>query len=148
VVPIGEFYTGPGRVDLKAGELLTDIVILRQDYEGYVGKYTKFAQRKSMDIATIGCAVMMKLQGRVIEDFRLAYGVAAPTPVRCPVAEAYAKGLTLTKENARAIGEKALEDVSPRDSWRGSKAYREQLIKVLAERAIWELANGGGEQDA
>ena len=144
-VPIGDFYLGPGKVDLKPGELLTDIIIRRADYEGYEGKYTKFAQRKALDIATIGCAVMLKKNGSKIEDLRLGYGVASPTPVRCPIAEEFAKGLELTAENARAIGEKALEDVSPRDSWRGSKAYREQLIKVLAERAIIEIAEGGGE---
>lgn len=142
-VPIGEFYLGPGKVDLKPGELLTDIVIRREDYEGFSGKYTKFAQRKSMDIATIGCALMIRFDGRVIEELRLGYGVAAPTPVRCPSAEAFAAGLEATEENARKIAQKALDDVSPRDSWRGSKAYREQLIQVLAERAILELAGGG-----
>jgi xanthine dehydrogenase FAD-binding subunit len=145
IVPISEFYLGPGKVDLKPGELLTDIVIRKEDYAGYEGKYTKFAQRKSMDIATIGCAVMIKKSGNKIEDLRLGYGVASPTPVRCPKTEAFAKGLELTEENAKAIGEHALMDVSPRDSWRGSKAYREQLIKVLAERAIIDIAKGGGE---
>lgn len=145
ILPIEEFYIGPGKVDLKPGELLTDIIIRKKEYAGYEGKYTKFAQRKSMDIATIGCAVMIKKDGNKIEDLRLGYGVAAPTPVRCPITEKFAKGLELNAENARAIGKKALEDVSPRDSWRGSKAYREQLIKVLAERAIIDIAKGGGE---
>lgn len=144
VVDIKDFYLGPGRVDLAPGELLTDIIIRKEDYAGYLGKYTKFAQRKSMDIATIGCAVMVRLDGDRIKDLRLAYGVAGPTPVRCPQAEAFAKGKEMTVENALAIAEKALEDVSPRDSWRGSKAYRQQLIKVLASRAIAELGGLGG----
>jgi xanthine dehydrogenase FAD-binding subunit len=88
---------------------------------------------------------MIKKSGNKIEDLRLGYGVASPTPVRCLGTEAFARGLELTEVNARAIGEHALMDVSPRDSWRGSKVYREQLIKVLAERAIIDIAKGGGE---
>lgn len=145
IVPINEFYLGPGKVDLQPGELLTDIIIKKEDYDGFKGKYTKFSQRKAMDIATIGCAVMLKDDGKVITELRLSYGVAAPTPVRCPAAEAFAIGKELTMENAKAIGEKALEDVNPRDSWRGSKAYRQQLIKELAKRAIEELVGLGGK---
>lgn len=145
VVPISEFYLGPGKVDLRTGELLTDILIKKEDYESFKGKYTKFSQRKAMDIATIGCAVMLKDDGRSITEIRLAYGVAAPTPVRCPKAEAFGKGMDISAETAKAIGDKTLEDVSPRDSWRGSKAYREQLIKELARRAILELTGLGGE---
>lgn len=148
IVPISDFYMGPGKVDLRAGELLTDIIIMKEDYEGFTGKYIKFSQRRAMDIATIGCSVMLKQKGGVITDFRLGYGVAAPTPVRCPVAEAFAVGKKATEENAKAIGEKALEDVMPRDSWRGSKAFRQQLIKELARKAIEELAGLRGGQDA
>lgn len=144
-VDIKDFYTGPGQVDLAPGEMLVDIIIRKEDYAGYLGKYTKFAQRKSMDIATIGCAVMVKLKGDAIEELRLGYGVAAPTPVRCPSAEAFARGKSLTEENCKAIGQKALEDVNPRDSWRGSKAFRQQLIQVLAARAIAELGGIGGD---
>lgn len=148
IVPISEFYMGPGKVDLRAGELLTDIIIKKEDYEGFTGKYIKFSQRRAMDIATIGCSVMLKQKAGVITDFRLGYGVAAPTPVRCPEVEAFAVGKKATEENAKAIGEKALEDVMPRDSWRGSKAFRQQLIKELARKAIEELVGLRGGQDA
>ena len=56
IVAIADFYLGPGRVDLKQNEMLTDIIIEKENFEGYVGKYMKFAQRNAMDIATLGCA--------------------------------------------------------------------------------------------
>ncbi len=147
-IPIQDFYLGPGKVDLKSGEMLTEILIDRIDYQGFAGKYTKFSQRKALDIATIGCSLMLKIRKNIIEDLRLAYGVAAPTPVRCCNAEQYAVGKMVTLEVAKTIGMKALEDVSPRDSWRGSKAYREQLIQELAQRAVMELLDQGGKKDA
>jgi xanthine dehydrogenase FAD-binding subunit len=148
MVPISEFYKGPGKVDLMDGELLTDIIIKREDYEGFTGKYIKFSQRRAMDIATIGCSVMLKQEDGIITDLRLGYGVAAPTPVRCPGAEEFAIGKEATEESAKAIGEKALEDVNPRDSWRGSRAFRQQLIKELGRKAIEQLIGLGGGQDA
>ena len=87
-VPLCDFYRGPGKVDLAHGELLTAIRILKTDYEGFGGHYIKYAQRNAMDIATLGCAVHVKLDAekRAVEELRLAFGVAAPTPMRCRAA--------------------------------------------------------------
>ena len=56
---------------------------------------SKYAMREAMDIATIGCAAAVRLDGTVISGIRLAYSVSAPIPVRCPSAEAAALGLSL-----------------------------------------------------
>ena len=84
-VPITEFYTGPGRTVRKQNEVCTAFRIRREDYEGWEGHYIKYGKRNAMEIATLGCAVRVKLSEdkQVIEDVRLAYGVAAPTPIRC-----------------------------------------------------------------
>lgn len=147
VSPIKEFYLGPGRTDVKTGEILTEILIKKADYEHFGGHYIKFSQRKALDIATLGTAVICKLQDNAtIAELRIALGVAAPTPVRCEKAEAFAKGMTLTSDNILKVGELALEDANPRDSWRGSKAYRQQLIKVNTQRALEKAATLiGGE---
>ncbi len=66
IVEIKDFYLGPSWTILKEDELLTDIIIEKQNYDGYRGKYQKFAQRNAMDIATIGCAVMAKTANGVL----------------------------------------------------------------------------------
>ena len=40
----------------------------------------------------------------------------------------------------------ALEDVSPRTSWRASREFRLQLIRELSGRALLEAARKGGAQ--
>ncbi len=142
-MPIQEFYVGPGKVKLAHGEILTGIKILKEDYVGYMGQYIKFSQRNAMDIATLGCSVMVKANNNTIEDLRIAYGVAGPTPLRASDAESFAKGLEATDENLNAIGEKAVLGCKARDSWRASKAFRENLIKELAIRAIKECIKAG-----
>ena len=88
-VPVTEFYTGPGRTVRKQNEVCTAFKITRENYEGWEGHYIKYGKRRAMEIATLGCAVRVKLSPdkTVLEDVRLAYGVAAPTPVRCYEAE-------------------------------------------------------------
>ena len=145
-VKLCDFYAGPGRVHMEHGELLVAIRIAKVDYEGYSGHYIKYAMRNAMDIATLGCAVHVKMNGGVIEDVRLAFGVAAPTPVRCPKAEEAVRGLKPTDEVFALIGEKALEEVNPRTSWRASKEFRVQLVRELSGRALIQaIVNGGGE---
>lgn len=143
-MPIKEFYLGPGKVALKQGELMTHIKILKENYTCYKGHYIKFSQRKAMDIATLGCSIMIKMDGKKIDSLKIAYGVAGPTPIRATEAEALAKGLEVTEENLDLIGEKCLENASARDSWRASKAFRQQLIRELPKRAV-KIALGGGE---
>ena len=138
-VDIKDFYLGPGRVDLKQNEMLTDIIIERQEYDGYVGKYMKFAQRNAMDIATLGCAVVLKTDGKAIEDIRIACGVAAPTPVRCTDAENMAKGMPVNAAEIDKMAKATISNTKARDSWRGSKDFREHLVYELTKRGTMML---------
>lgn len=146
-IPIHDFYIRAGVVDLRPGELQTAIIIPKASYEGYKGHYIKYAMRNAMDIATTGCSVNVKLSSdkMVMEDVRIAYGVAGPVPMRAPQAEEAAKGKTVSGGNVKAFAETVLKDINPRDSWRASKEFRQHIAVVLAERALIEsirLAGG------
>ena len=138
IVNIKDFYTGPGKTVRDRCEVCKCFVIKKENFENYFGYYFKYGKRKSLEIATLGCSVLVKLNGAkdTIEDVKIAYGVAAPTPSRAPSAEAFAKGKKLSDNFIEEFGEKALSDMSPRDSWRASKEFREQLIKEMARRSL------------
>lgn len=144
-IPIKDFYIKAGKVDLRPAEIQTGILIPRESYEGYTGHYIKYAMRNAMDIATLGCSVNVKLSPdkKTFEDVRIAYGVAGPVPMRAVHAEAAGRGLEVTEENIEKIGDTVLEDVTPRDSWRASKAFREHISKVLCKRALREASAQG-----
>ena len=61
-VPVTEFYTGPGRTVRKRDEVLIAILVKPEDYIGYSGCYIKYGKRRSMEIATLGCCVRVKLE--------------------------------------------------------------------------------------
>jgi xanthine dehydrogenase FAD-binding subunit len=137
-VNIKDFYTGPGKTVRDRCEVCKCFIIKKENYENYYGYYFKYGKRKSLEIATLGCSVLVKLNAAkdTIEDVKIAYGVAAPTPSRAPSAEAFAKGKKLSENFLEEFGDKALSDMKPRDSWRASKEFREQLIKEMAKRSL------------
>lgn len=136
-VPMKEMYAGPGRNTLKPGEILVRFKIAKKDYEGYVGHYTKFARRQALDIANLSCASLVKVdENDTIEDLRICFGAAGPTPVRTPNAEAYAKGQKLTPDVLEKIGALCLEDTNTIADWRASKGFRDHLVNILPGRNI------------
>lgn len=148
VEPIKEFYISAGKVDLKHNEVLTSILIKKESYEGYFGHYIKYAMRNAMDIATTGCSANVKLSAdkKTFEDVRIAYGVAAPVPVRAASAEGFLKGKAVTEENIKEFAKLTLNDVNPRTSWRASKELRLHIIEELSLRAVKEAVKlAGGE---
>lgn len=146
-IAIQDFYKGPGKVDLQHEEILTTILITPENYQGYKGHYIKYAMRNAMDIATLGCVVLCKLKDRhTIEDVRLAFGVAAPIPMRCMETEKLVKNKAFTEALLAEVGKSAIKEVSPRTSWRASKEFRIQLVEELSQRAFKQaFCNAGGE---
>jgi len=147
-VNIKDFYTGPGKTVRDRCEICKCFIIKKSNFENYFGHYFKYGKRKSLEIATLGCSVLVKLNSAkdTIEDVKIAYGVAAPTPSRAPSAEAFAKGKKLSDNFIEEFGEKALSDMKPRDSWRASKEFREQLIKEMARRSlVFAIRRAGGK---
>jgi xanthine dehydrogenase FAD-binding subunit len=144
------FYEGPGKVAKAPDEILVGIRIVSQDYKGFCGHYIKHAQRRAMDIASLGCAVNIRVNPdkKTIDELRLAFGVAAPTPVRCHKAEELARGAVIGDELIEAIANAALGDTMPRTSWRASKEFRIQLIYELSKRALRAALQKAGAAQA
>ncbi len=134
LVPITEFYLRPGKVDLEQSEVVTDFRIAKESYENTGGEFCKYAMRNAMDIATIGCSVICRMDEDKIEDLRIAYTVAAPVPTRCRAAEEMCKGQAPSKALLNDLARVVHEDLKPRDSWRASKDFRVHVISTLAER--------------
>ena len=146
-VSIRDFYLGPGKVALKPGEILTEILISPDNYQGFGGHYIKFAMREAMDIATLAVAVVCKLQGQTFDEVRIGLGVAGPTPLRGLEAEAYAQGKDVSVETVAEIGKRAVHSAKARTSWRASKDYREHLVEQLVQRGLKiAIVNAGGAE--
>ena len=148
LVPIRSFYTGAGKTVRQHDEILVAVRVAKADYEGFGGCYIKYGKRNAMEIATLGCAAMARLtpDKQALAELRLAYGVAAPTPMRCVDTEESVRGAHLDGALLERIADGALREVKPRSSWRASKEFRLQLVGELARRAVQQaIINAGGE---
>lgn len=147
-VPIKDFYIKAKVVDIREGEIQTAILIPKKSYENCYGFYIKYAMRNAMDIATNGCSVNVKLSAdkKNFERVRIAYGVAAPIPIRAAHAEEFINGKPVNTEVVEQFALTVLEDINPRDSWRASKAFRQHIAVESAKRALIEsVKRAGGE---
>jgi xanthine dehydrogenase FAD-binding subunit len=144
-LPLEDFFLGPGQVALEHHEIMTAITISRNNYTGYSGHFFKYAMRDAMDIATIGCSAVCKVEDEILTDLRLAYGVAAPVPVRCKNTEDKSHGRKVSTQLLDDIAESVEDDVSPRTSWRAARDFRLQIIATLAYRVVKQaILNAGG----
>jgi len=133
-IPALSFWLRAGKTMLGTGEIITGVEIpLKQ---GSSSAYTKLGPRKAMDMAIASAAVVLTLDGGIIQEVQIALGGAGPTPVRASSAEAYLTGRPALAENLIQAGKLAANESKPRTSSRASREYRLSVIPVLVERAI------------
>jgi CO/xanthine dehydrogenase FAD-binding subunit len=136
VVALGEFFLGPGATVLSHGEMLTRLKIpLTRKRQGSV--YYKLSTRNAMDLAFVGVAVLLELNGgdQIIKA-RIALGAVAPTPIRVPSAERLLEGSVLSLEAARESAELAAQSCKPISDHRASAGYRREMVRELCKQAL------------
>ncbi|HLB11656.1 MAG TPA: xanthine dehydrogenase family protein subunit M [Dehalococcoidia bacterium] len=141
VVPLEEFFAGPGRTVLKVGEILTELQVPLPPPRS-AGVYLKHSIRRAMDIAFIGTGVVVELGGRdgLCKDIRIGLGAVAPTPMRARKAEALLRGKKLEEGLLREAGELASQECSPISDIRCSAEHRREIVKVFVRRAAQQAA--------
>lgn len=137
VIPLDEFFIGPGRSVLTPGELVRELAIPHDDSTRVA--YTKLEHREAMDIAIAGVGVSIKTEAQYCKDVRIVLGAVAPTPLRARQAEDFLRGSELTEENIREAARIAAREARPIDDVRGSAWYRREMVEVLTRRILMGL---------
>ncbi|QEW19581.1 Carbon monoxide dehydrogenase medium chain [Marinibacterium anthonyi] len=133
-IPVEEIPTGPGKTSLKPGEVATAINLPPRGEHGG-DAYLRFIPRTEMDIAVVGCAVNLKLDGDTITEARVVLGAVAPTVVLVPEAAAAIVGTTLDDAALAALDAAARAACNPISDKRGTVEFRIDVAGVLARRA-------------
>lgn len=136
-VGMDDFWTGFKRIapDKLKGELVTEIFIPELK-SGEGSAYFKHSVRKAMDLAIVGVAAWVKLEGKTVADCRIAVAGGDVTIVRAKAAEQMIIGKELTDELVEAVAAQAADEMHPRSSLRASAEYRHDMIRVYTKRAI------------
>lgn len=133
-LPVEAVPAGPGKTNLAKGEVISAITLPPRGNNGG-DAYLRFIPRTEMDIAVVGCAVSLRLEGDTVVEARVALGAVAPTVI---LSEACAKaiiGTTLDDSALGALARAAEGESKPISDKRGTKEFRIEVAGVLARRA-------------
>lgn len=141
IVPLEDFFTGPGATILKTNELLTEVQIPSPPAHT-AGVYIKYTTRGGEELALIGVAALLTLSAGdgTCTDAKLALGAVAPTPIRARRAEGVLKGKKIDQELIEKAALTASNESSPIDDIRGSAEYRREMLKIFTRDAIRQAA--------
>jgi len=135
-LPVSAFCTGPGRHALAPDELVTSLFVPRPAPRA-ADAYLRFTPRAEMDIAVVGAAARVELDGDgTCRAARLALGAVAERALLVPEAEAVLVGTRLGPADLERAAEVARSAARPIDDKRGTAAFRRHVAGVLARRAL------------
>ena len=134
-LPVEDVPTGPGKIALQKGELITSIFLpARPERSG--DAYLRFIPRTEMDIAVAAAGVSLTLDaGGKVTAARVAIGAVAPTVRLVPDAAAALIGSTLDDATLARLAAAVSAACLPIDDKRGTIAFRTHVAGVLAKRA-------------
>jgi carbon-monoxide dehydrogenase medium subunit len=142
-LPVEQVPAGPGRTNLKPGEILVGFTLPPRP-PGSSDAYLRMIPRTEMDIAVVGVGVSLTLKGGVCTAARVGLGAVAPTVL---LVEAAAHALIGSRLEDAAL-EKAAAACSaacrPIDDKRGTIVYRTKVAGVLLRRTAAIAARRAG----
>jgi xanthine dehydrogenase iron-sulfur cluster and FAD-binding subunit A len=141
IVPLRAFYRGVRNTVLRPNELVREVRFRALDPDER-GIFLKLGLRRAQAISVIDLAVIVRLDGEVVTEARIALGSVAPTIVRAAAAEAFLVGKTLDPETRREAGQLACEAAAPIGDVRGSARYRLATLANLTAHALERIAAG------
>jgi len=124
-------------VDLAEGELLTELRIAVPEQGRYGTHFIKLGKRKGHCISIINIAVFLEIdESDLIRIVRVAMGTVAPIPMRLYRTEEFLVGKTVSDETISEATDIMMREISPRDSFRAAREYREAIAPVIFQRAV------------
>jgi carbon-monoxide dehydrogenase medium subunit len=139
-IPIKDFFRGLYETALEAGELIVDVKIpfMPPDSKAI---YLRYSSLSANDWPCLGVAALASRQDDRFQEFRLALGGVAATPLLI-------EGLDLVKDQSLDDGvidmllDVVDEQISPSSDMRGSEWYKRKMVRVFVKKAILQLDDG------
>ncbi len=137
VVPLDQFFLGPGRTAMKPAEILVSVMVeIPPAFSG--SSYIKLGTRRALEISIVSVASFLALErpGGRVQSARIVLGAVAPVPMRAGDAERILIGETPTRSLFAKAGETAAGESQPIDDHRGSAEYRRDMVSVLTQKTL------------
>ena len=101
--------------------------------------FEKVSKRTNLDIASVNCAIHLRVNKDIIERAGIAAGGVAPVPLYLQKASSFLKRKKLTEELVHELITVIETEISPISDARGSKEYKSLLLGQLIKAHFMEL---------
>ncbi len=129
-----DFFLGPGKTALRKGELLKSITFRPE--AGTASSFQKLGRTRGEDISIATAAVLLKTDGSVISQARIALGSAAPIPIRAYKSEKELVGKAASEDVLDSAANRAAEEAKPITDVRATGDYRRSAVKALVKQGL------------
>lgn len=130
-VPVREFITFVRKTVLERDELVLGV---KFPYVECKGIYTKNARRHEVDLSNIVATIL-----KVGDEYRIAYGSVAPTPIRLVKTEEFLKGKKIDDKVIEEAKKILATEISPISDLRATKEYRVSVSQSILENSLKAL---------
>jgi len=142
-VPVESVPAGPGRTSLAPGEIVVSFTLPKRP-KGSGDAYLRMIPRTEMDIAVVGLAVNLVMEGGVVKEARVGLGAVAPTVLLVDDAAKALLGTRLEDSALEAAAAACRAACKPINDKRGTIAYRTKVAGVLMKRVAAIAAQRAG----
>ncbi|HYH91768.1 MAG TPA: FAD binding domain-containing protein [Candidatus Saccharimonadales bacterium] len=142
-VELADFFVDVFETAIEPDEILTAIRVPRPATAARFA-YEKFLPRTVDDYATVSVAVRLDLDADgAVADARIALGNAGPIPFRAVEAEAILRGTTPSSGAFEGAAAAAADASDPVDDVRGSRTYKQAMVRLWTARALARAIGAG-----
>lgn len=139
VVPLKDFFTGPGQTVLTPEDVLCS-VSFRPLGEGEEALFLKLGNRKGMNIAVASVALRLQFSPNgSVQEAWVAVGSVAPTPIRSQRTEEVLRGAEVSEETLTMAAKALKQDIQPIGDVRASAQRRKESTAALVRRGLRKL---------
>lgn len=135
MVPVGNLWTGPGRICAAPEELLVALHLESRPARSG-SAYVRLEYRRAMEIAVVGAAASITLsEDGAVATARVALAAVAPTIIEVEGVADLIFGRS-TDEAGSLVEKAAARQALPISDLRASDRYRRHTVGVMAKRAL------------
>jgi CO/xanthine dehydrogenase FAD-binding subunit len=134
LIALADLISAPGKTTVHSDELIVAVEL--PELVGAGSCYVRLEFRRQMEIAVVGATAVVRLDGGVVQEARIAITALAPTVRRIATAESALVGTDGGPAAAAEAGRLAALAATPISDVRASHDYRRAMAAVVVRRAV------------
>jgi CO/xanthine dehydrogenase FAD-binding subunit len=139
---VAEFIVGNRKTRRRQEEILSAVIVPRM-LDDAASVFLKLGARRYLVISIVMVAAVVKVNGGVVEEARIAVGACSERAQRLKALEQALAGAEAKPGMGRAVRAEHLEPLSPIDDVRATAAYRRDAALTLVARALDACVENG-----